>query len=178
MVKRTLCALMIAGVTAGPAFAQAKPSPPAQAKTEKPEKALAEVVQQPQGQSVNIKIDLTITDHDGRGEPAKRTVSMIVADRMNGSIRSSAQVIGGRVVILNVDASPVILRDGALRLGLALEYLPKPTSEAASSGATLASLNERLTLIVTPGKPMIISQAADPTSDRKIAVEVLATLMK
>jgi hypothetical protein len=177
MVKRTLCALMIAGVTAGPAFAQTKQPPPAQAKTDKPDKAPAEVPQ-PQGQSVNIKIDLTITDQDGRGEPAKRTVSMIVADRMNGFIRSSAQVIGGRVVILNVDASPVILRDGALRLGLALEYLPKPTSEAASSGATLASLNERLTLIVTPGKPMIVSQAADPTSDRKIAVEVLATMQK
>jgi hypothetical protein len=173
MVKRSLCALMIAVVTAGPAFAQAKQPPPAQTKTEKPEKAPP-----PEGQPVNIKIDLTITDQDGRGEPAKRTVSMIVADRMNGSIRSQAQVIGGRVVILNVDASPVILRDGALRLGLALEYLPKPTSEAASSGATLASLNERLTLMVTPGKPMIVSQAADPTSDRKIAVEVLATLMK
>jgi hypothetical protein len=176
MVKRTLCALMIAVVTAGPALAQAKPSPPAQAKTEKPEKAPAPA--EVQGQSVNIKIDLTINDHDGPGQPAKRTVSMIVADRMNGSIRSHAQVIGGRLVTLNLDASPVILKDGALRLGLTLEYLPKPTSEGAAAGATLASLNERLTLIVTPGKPMIISQAADPTSDRKIAVEVLATLLK
>ena len=135
---------------------------------------------QPEGQPVNIKIDLTITDQAGPSESAKRTVSMIVADRKNGSIRSVGQVVlGGRYAVsLNVDATPTILKDGAIRLDLALEYLPKPNTENASSGEGRASLNERLSLFVTPGKPMVVSQAADPTSDRRITVELLTTVMK
>ena len=42
----------------------------------------------------------------------------------------------------------------------------------------MASLNEMLSLILESGKPTIVSQAADPTSDRKITVEVTATILK
>ena len=42
----------------------------------------------------------------------------------------------------------------------------------------MASINERLGLIFESGKPIIVSQAADPTSDRKITVEVTATILK
>jgi hypothetical protein len=42
----------------------------------------------------------------------------------------------------------------------------------------MASLNENITLILESGKPTIVSQAADPTSDRKITVEVTATILK
>jgi hypothetical protein len=35
-----------------------------------------------------------------------------------------------------------------------------------------------LSVILESGKPMVVSQAADPTSDRKITVEVTATILK
>jgi hypothetical protein len=154
-----------------------KPAPP------KPEAKAAEskpTPPQPEGQPVNIKIELTITDQAGPGEAAKRTVSMIVADRKVGNIRSQGQVLVNNrfMVMLNVDATPVILKDGAIRLDLGIEYAPKPSNENATSGEGRASLNQRMSLIVTPGKPTIISQASDPTSDRKISVELTATVMK
>jgi hypothetical protein len=42
----------------------------------------------------------------------------------------------------------------------------------------MSSLNERISVIVQDGKPMVISQAADPGSDRKITVELRATIAK
>jgi len=42
----------------------------------------------------------------------------------------------------------------------------------------MASLHERLTVILESGKPTVISQEADPTSERKITVEVTATILK
>ena len=42
----------------------------------------------------------------------------------------------------------------------------------------MSQLNERLSLVLESGKPMIVSQAADPVSDRKITVEVTATILR
>jgi hypothetical protein len=35
-----------------------------------------------------------------------------------------------------------------------------------------------MSLILESGKPTVVSQAADPSSDRKITVEVTATILK
>jgi hypothetical protein len=180
MLKRLSVALVTLTLLSGSAYAQAQPQKPAPPKPEAKAAESKPTPPQPEGQPVNIKIELTITDQGGPGEAAKRTVTMIVADRKVGSIRSQGQVLVNNrfVVTLNVDATPVILKEGAIRLDLGIEYAPKPSSENAASGEGRAQLNERLSLIVTPGKPMIISQASDPTSDRKISVELTATVMK
>ena len=129
----------------------------------------------------NVKLELTITDHSATGQPVKRTVSMIVADRSQGMIRSggTVTVAGNRIpVTLNVDAQPSIIDENRVLLELSLEYTPKPVNESATTGEGRASLTERIGLIVVPGKPMIVSQASDPTSDRRITVELTATLLK
>jgi hypothetical protein len=139
-----------------------------------PEQATQRAPADPAGQPTNIKLDLTITDQTGPGEPAKKVVTMVVADRGNGSIRSVANVRAQRVQI-NVDAQPIILQNGAIRLRLGLEYNPRLTGTDAPESS---SLNEQITVILDAGKPMIVSQAADPSSDRKIMVEVRASLLK
>jgi glucose/arabinose dehydrogenase len=131
--------------------------------------------------ATNVKIDLTITDQAGPGEPARRSVSMLVADQRTGSVRSSGQITasGARFnAILNVDALPRIMRDGSILLDLTLEYTPKPGNENANSGEGRGSLNQRLSVKAESGKPTVISQASDPTSDRKMSVEVTATVVK
>jgi len=182
MLKRVLITIVAVTLLGGSGQAQQAPTAqkPEKPTAQKPEKP-APQPPPPEGQPVNIRIELTITDQAGPGEAAKRTVSMIVADRKNGSIRSSGVVIAGgnrTNVILNVDATPRILSEGVIRLDLGLEYVPKPGSENAASGESRAGLNERLGLMVQSGKPLIISQASDPTSDRRIAVELTATILK
>jgi hypothetical protein len=179
MLRRTLIAMLAAGFLMTTAQAQQPP-----AATQKPQKPAGQPPPAqpppPTGEPVNIKIDLTITDQAAPGEAVKRNVSMLVADGRNGSIRSGGRVVsksGAFTVNLNVDATPRILKGGVIRLDLGIEYVPKPGSENAETGEGRAQLNERLSLMVQSGKPTIISQASDPTSDRKIVVELTATIL-
>ena len=128
------------------------------------------------GQPVNVRLDLTITDQTGPGEPLKKVVTMVVADHNTGSIRSTGSVRTQGRVQINVDARPQILPSGAIRLSLGLEYNPRTLGNDAPT--EWSSLNEQIGVVLQAGKPLVISQAADPASDRKISVEVLATVMK
>jgi hypothetical protein len=175
MLRRTLTIALAAALIASSAAAQQAPAAPA--KEDKP----APRPPAPEGLPNNIRIELTITDQAGPGAAEKRTVSMMVADRKAGSIRSQGRVTTAgqsAAVTLNVDASPVIVKDGQMRLDLGLEYVPKPGSENATSGEGRGSLNQRLSLLVESGRPLVVSQASDPTSDRKISVELTATILK
>ena len=67
--------------------------------------------------------------------------------------------------------------DRTIRLTLALEYAPKPDAENAFTGEGRAQLNQQLSLILVPGKPLTISRASDPTANRNITVDVLATIL-
>jgi hypothetical protein len=147
------------GQTPAPA---AKPAPAA-AKTPPPA--------EPPGQPVNIKLDLTITDQVAAGEPSKKTVGMIVADRASGSIRSMANSVRG---MINVDATPQILPNGTIKVLIGLEYNPH-RGEGPASGS---SLNQRVSVVLVPGRSLQLSQAADPLSDRKITVEIRADILK
>jgi hypothetical protein len=118
---------------------------------------------EPAGQSVNIKIDLTIADQTGAAEPARKTVSLMVADRQVGYVRSTAQSTATGPVRLNVDARPQILPAGNIRVMLSLEY---------------PSISQQVTVIVEPGKSLVVTQTADPLSDRKVTVEMRASIVK
>jgi hypothetical protein len=167
----TIALLAGAGISARQAPSQSptpqptKPSPSAEPSAQRPE---------PTGQPVNIKLDLTIIDQLGPGEPSKKIVTMLVADRGNGYIRSTGYANVTPNVRINVDASPSIVQGGSIRLRLGLEYNPR----VADANAVAASLNEQVTVMLEPGKPVVVSQSADPVSDRRITVEVRGTIMK
>jgi hypothetical protein len=131
---------------------------------------------EPPGQPVNIKLDLTITDQIGNGEPIRKVVTMVVADRGSGSIRSTGSVRTQGRVQINMDARPQILTTGGIRVSLGLEYNPRTLGN--DSPTEWSSLNEQIQTVLEPGKPLVVSQAADPASDRKIMVEVRATVLK
>jgi hypothetical protein len=141
------------------------------------------------GQPINVKIEVSITDQTGSGTPAKKLVSMIASDRNQNFIRSSASVpvrgtinpsVNYRNVTINVDARPTVLAKDPTKIHLVmgLEYLPKTAGNQEEMEPGMAQLSERLALILESGKPMVVSQAADPMSDRKITVEVTATILK
>src|SRR5882757_1483723 len=57
-----------------------------------------------EGQPINIRVDLTLTDQRGGAQPIKRTMTVLAADGYTGSIRTQSQVMQVGVVPLNVDA--------------------------------------------------------------------------
>lgn len=130
-------------------------------------------------QLINVKLDLTITDQRGTAAPATKTVTMVLADRGNGRIRTQGEVrsqAGGRAIstTLNVDAQPEITRDNRVRMTIVIEYRPQSPDGEDSS----ASVSESMTVILEDGKSLVVSQSADPHSDRKVKIEAKATFLK
>jgi hypothetical protein len=134
----------------------------------------------------NVHIDVTITDTLGAA-PTKKTVSMLVADKRTGQIRSSLSIlvpsgVGGngtyRSIGINVDATPEVRADGHVFMRLSLEYTPDNPAVESGTPQKPASLNESMAVVVADGKPTMLSQSADPQSDRKVTLEVTATVVR
>jgi glucose/arabinose dehydrogenase len=173
--------------------AQAQPGTPAKQAPKpaeaKSEPAAAKAAPEPPPLPVNVRIEVSITDQMGANSPARKVVTIIAGDRQNTNVRSLASVpvkSGNspgtmmRDVTINVDARPTINQKepNKINLSLGLEYFPKVQGSQEVMEAGMAQFSERLGLVLESGKPMMISQAADPTSDRKITVEVTATILK
>jgi len=183
-----VCNLFIAAVlTASTAFAQTKPAEktPEQLRAEIAalQARAAEAKTQAEGQPVNIRLELTITDQRGDAPAISKTVSMTVADRHSGRIRTQGDVrsptgMGTRPVILNVDAqASLIARESRARVTLTIEYRPV-AGEAENERATTPNINESITVILDDGKPLVVSQSADPVTDRRVKVEAKMTLLR
>ena len=129
----------------------------------------------------NVQVELTISDQSGNSTPEKKTVSMVVASGSWGKIRSAQMVRdGGRdqVVDLNVDARPFVSVEGPIQLELTVVFSPPGTQTGDVVRLRPTGVNQSLTVILQSGKPMLISQAADPIGDRKIIIEAKATVLK
>jgi hypothetical protein len=179
-MRKTLLTLAFLLCGAGPLFAQARPTTPPAPRPATPSPArpaeipAIQVAPQPPAAppipmpaqpdaAQNIRIEVTITDS---AASAKKVVSMMFADGRNGRVRSQGHGM------LNVDGSGHITRDGKLQISVTFDYTPTVSSDR------VVSLNEAVTVLVLDGKPTLISQSADPDSDRKVTVEVTATIVK
>ncbi len=156
------------------------PPPPPPAPPAPPSAALAR-----RGQPVNVKVEFTLTDSRGSGAaPVKRTVSIIVADQHTGQIRSTSDVFGvAGSVPLNVDTTPELLGDGKIRVGFNLQYdwaVPVESGATATPRGTVlkTSMHDSVSLVLENGKPLVAAQSADPSGDRQVTVEVMATILK
>ena len=181
---RTAVLLVALTVMAGTARAQNE-----QAQTTPP---TPQVIQPPQikgepsprpliGTRSNVKIELTISDQRGDGPSEKKLVSMIVSETAWGKIRTHADARSNAgpamTVSLNVDARPFITSAGQIQLELVVNY--NPLDETNKAGLLRPTeLNQSLTVVLQNGKPLVVAQAADPIADRKMIVEVVASILK
>ena len=166
--------------TTGSSAASQNASAKEQAKAEPPLKALAV------RSRANVRVDLTISDQTGSGPVEKKQVTLIAAEESWGKIRTSAATkaqdvtVGGPVtpIRLNVDARPFLNSSGAIQLELTIDYNPLGPMSKDAAQLRPTEINQSMTIVLQSGKPMIVSQAADPVTDRKIIVEVVATILK
>ncbi len=173
LLAAALAATMLVAQEAAP---KASPTPSAKPRpaAEKPE-ARPEPPPRP-GQLANVRIDVKITDERPGQPPVSKMVSLTVADRRDGFVRASANDMGP--VPLNVDASPAI-EGGHIRLGLGLQYT---WIDEAATGETRQrsrrDFQQRLGLVLEDGKPLRAAQSADPLTDRRVGLEVTATILR
>ena len=138
----------------------------------------------------NVRVEVTIKDQQPSAPVVTKTVSVVVASGEQGRVRTMAEKREpGAHSPLFVDAYPWIEEHGRVVLRLALEYrntgsMSKPIgaeNTARSESETppvQISVNESLTVVLEDGKPMLVTQSADPLTDRKVTVEVKATVLK
>jgi len=105
----------------------------------------------------------------------------VVGDGFSGSVRelTNAAAGGTNRVPLNFDAFPVILSTGKIRLSCTIQYNGNAgTSPGPNDARALTDIRQTLVVILDSGKPLVVSQATDPSSDRRVTVEVMATVLK
>jgi hypothetical protein len=147
--------------------------------------------------TANVKLDLIITD-TYTGTPVKKTVSMLIMNGSNGMIRTANRLATGSNVGLNVDAAVMIHQGGLITVRVTFEYTPaqapsiinpqnreqidairaQQAERGLSPTSQPAELHESLSVVLQDGKALLVSQSADPTTDRKVTVEVMATILK
>ena len=133
---------------------------------------------QPLQLPTNIKLDLAITDTYA-GLPVKKTVSMLIMAGQGGMIRTSNRLASGAEVKLNVDANARMHPNAAgfISVQLTFEYTPAQAVSEHSAGHP-AMLHESLNVFLQNGKPLVVSQSADPSTERRVTVELTATVLK
>ena len=186
---------------AGHVFAQAPPRPPpapaAPAAPAPPAPAASPATPPPppppappapprrEGQPINVRVELNITEDGGTGAPIKKSVTAVVADGYNGFVRQQGFAQNpnapqfNRSVPLNLDAFPVILPNGKIRLTCSIQYNAGAGGAAATGEArTGTDIKQNLVLNLESGKALVISQGTDPIGDRRVTVEVTATILR
>ena len=175
-------------LTASPVLAQAPAKPAQPAPQPKTSGALTPAPPHA-GQPINVKIDLTNSEDGAPGTPLKKTLTAVVGDGYNGYVREQAVAqnqpgpgpFDRSVSPLNLDAMPTILQNGKIRLVCSIQYssIQRPQSERPQTERQInTDIRQNLTLILDNGKSLVISQATDPITDRRVTVEVTATILK
>jgi hypothetical protein len=137
----------------------------------------------------NVRVEVTFTEQRSDAAVQPKTVTVTTGDGHWGRVRSQAVSSGFGASPLNVDARPEVQPDGRVQLALNIEYAdrrinePKPVAAGPVQvvpGPTVTDVNlsQSVTVVLESGKPLTITQSADPMSDRKVTVEVKATVLK
>ena len=142
---------------------------------------MLEPARRSRGQMINLRLEFTVTDQIGTAPPVRKTITMNVADGESGRIRTNAEVFrkntAPTVVPLSVDASPEI-EGTRIRLRASLEYQLLKDAPEPELPAGKTSITQSVTAILNDGVTTILSQSADPLTDRKVTLEVKATIIK
>ncbi len=124
--------------------------------------------------TTNIQLELTITDTIS-GTPATKTVSMVILNGSSGMIRTTSP---GYDHMLNVDAMANAYQNGLIGVRITFDFTPPLNTADGKPTARAPRLNESLTVVLSDGKSLVVSQSADPATDRKVTAALKATVLK
>jgi hypothetical protein len=123
--------------------------------------------------NLNVRVEITVREEGGTPPPTRKTTAITVVNGQRGSVRSEGPATPedkfnrGR---FSVDVRPLIESSDRIRTSVTLEY------GSATSGARVTSLT--FTPVLENGRRMVVSESADPVTDRRIIVEVSASILK
>jgi len=153
-----------------------KPAGPAKAKGEK----VIEVRESHEPSGPNVRVEVTLTDQQTGTPTTNKTVMLTTSSRSWGRLRTQIESRLYGAAPLNIDARPTVTSDGRISLELTIEYSQGRNAEAEGNTDRISviRINQSLTTLLESGKPLMVTQSADPVSDRKVTVEVKATIVR
>lgn len=172
---------------APPAAAPQPPQPPERPQAARP--AVRAPGAEP-SKGVNIRVDATVTESRGTEVVAKKVLSVTVVDGENGSVRSTLSVpfqpkgspgFSYDKAPLNMDARVRLLDDNRVRVALVLDYKGGRLETADGQEGAEAidqGIRQAVTVVLENGKPMVVAQSADAIGERRVTLEVKATVLK
>jgi uncharacterized protein (DUF4415 family) len=151
-----------------------------------------------QSKGLNVRIDATVIESHGEQVTGRKVLTITLVDGEWGSVRSTQQVpfqakgsqsFSYQPAPLNMDARATLREDGRIRVSLTLEYRgapsepetpPGPSAPVATMvpGAVDQGIKQTVTVVLDSGKPLIVAQSSDAVGDRRVALEVKATVLK
>ena len=180
-------AILVVMSTVAGAQQPAAPAPaaqPAPASPTLPESPVGQPRPTP-AQVPNLRFDVAIADDGGGAPPTRKNVSVIVrANNQIAAVRSIGQLnashplsvaakVAGISIGLSVDVRGTY-ENGKIPSRVTVDYQPYwPEAKSLPS-----SVRAAVDLIFDEGRRMLISQAADPLSDRRTTIEVTVTVLK
>jgi hypothetical protein len=193
-MRRLLLTLIVTSVMAAPLAAQQTPAPsrndvpPAAVPNAQTPQAAppAQQAQAPRAPLIgltggsalpggtNLKLEVTLTDTLS-GSPVKKTISMVMLNGHAGMIRTANPEKGA---VLNVDAVANGYQTGQVSLRLTFEYRPQYSTDSNGRPTVPPTLNESINVVLMDGVSMLLSESADPVTDRKVTLEAKATILK
>jgi hypothetical protein len=147
--------------------------------------------------SVNIRVDATIIESRGDQTIGRRTISATMVDGENGSVRSMVFVparppeagadkpssvspipLQQTRAQLNMDARARLRGDGKVQIWLTVESQSGGIDLGDVGKASDASIRQSVSVLVDPGSPIVVAQSADAIGNRRLTLEVKATVLK
>ena len=155
--------------------------------------------------TTNVRFEAVITDQAGTAAPVRKTVAATVIDGGSASVRAGVTVplvsttvaskegtpqptgVNYRDMGLSLDVRNVVVDGNFVRASLSVEYNPVDEKMADATGTTMAgnmpsfaSFKQSMAVALESGKPLQVTQSSDPVParDRKMTVEVKATILK
>jgi hypothetical protein len=126
-----------------------------------------------------VKVDVTISDQRGAQPPITKTVSLTVADRGTGQIRSEGRIRvakeGVYQVKLAVDLIRPVIEGNKVHASLAVSYDTPAVGDETTLGT---DVRHNLTIVLENGKAVTVAESADPAADRRVTLQVKATILR
>lgn len=120
------------------------------------------------GQPVNIRLDISVVDQSGEGPVQPKTLMVILADRAVSRIRSEFE----QQIVLDARAT---LIGSQIRVSLTIGA--RVYTDRAR-GTVRPTWDHIFSLLLESGKPVVAFESAEAASNRKLTIEVKATILK
>jgi hypothetical protein len=154
-----------------PARATSPPPPPA---PPNPNAASEYSPEERGGQPVNVRIDVSVVDQSASGPAQPKTLTVLLADRAFGRTRSSFE---DRTI--DIDARPMVVGS---RIHVSLTIVSGVSRDPAQGRPTPSDLilnwRNSFALLLDNDKPLIALESSDAAKNRKVSIEVKATILK